>query len=501
MCAKFLGGKRGICIRKGMVAMKLGLYEQIINHVTKRQLSALDSAVYDIGKESLDPEEARKVLSSYLASVTRRALKAVRENNDDETAVLAQIRTSNEIIHTLRESLHPDESRDLQLDEQGEILTYVYSKLNQVNGDGAERVIRPMTPLSQSSLFTGSHFEPNMSHELQREIVTSDRIDWLVSFIKWSGLRVLMDVLHSMNKYVDDIERVKGLGFCVGVEHALYMAKVFGEAGIPSIALHGNSSDEERHLAKSKLEQGEIKMIFVVDLYNEGVDIPAVNTILFLRPTESLTVFLQQLGRGLRLHEAKECLTVLDFIGQAHQEYNFQDKFRALIGKTKHSVQHYIENGFFNLPRGSFIQLEKQAKEYVLRNLKQTATTRRNLVHKIKYFEGDTGQALTLENFLRYHEMTLQEFYGGRSGKRSFHRLKIEAGLVEAELTEASVWEQEDSLTKRIPALISINSRRLLRFAVSYLEDGADARTDEEQLMLSGHRDHEIQFGTHRFCG
>ncbi|MGV7513085.1 hypothetical protein PJI12_29165, partial [Mycobacterium kansasii] len=78
--------------------------------------------------------------------------------------------------------------------------------------------------------------------------------------------------------------------------------------------------------------------------YNEGVDIPEVNTILFLRPTESLTVFLQQLGRGLRMAEGKECLTVLDFIGQAHQEYRFQDKFRALIGATKHSISYYVEN-------------------------------------------------------------------------------------------------------------------------------------------------------------
>jgi superfamily II DNA or RNA helicase len=169
-----------------------------------------------------------------------------------------------------------------------------------------------------------------------------------------------IQILNSMKKYVTDMEQVKGLGFCVGVNHALYMAKVFEEAGVPSIALHGKSSDAERSEAKSRLEQGEIKMIFVVDLYNEGVDIPAVNTILFLRPTESLTVFLQQLGRGLRLHDGKECLTVLDFIGQAHQEYNFQDKFRALIGKTKHSIQHYVENGFSNLPRSSFIQLERR---------------------------------------------------------------------------------------------------------------------------------------------
>lgn len=113
-------------------------------------------------------------------------------------------------------------------------------------------------------------------------------------------------IIQSLNKYVTDLDDVKGLGFCVGVDHALYMAKIFNEVGIPSIALHGGSSEQERHSAKGQLVNGELRMIFVVDLYNECVDIPEVNTILFLRPTESLTVFLQQLGRGLRMAEGKK---------------------------------------------------------------------------------------------------------------------------------------------------------------------------------------------------
>lgn len=97
--------------------------------------------------------------------------------------------------------------------------------------------------------------------------------------------------------------------------------------------MHGKSSPEERVVAQRKLVSGEINFIFVVDLYNEGIDIPEINTVLFLRPTESLTVFLQQLGRGLRLADDKECLTVLDFVGQAHKNYPFEEKFRSLVGK------------------------------------------------------------------------------------------------------------------------------------------------------------------------
>ncbi|MNK94985.1 type I restriction enzyme EcoKI subunit R [compost metagenome] len=238
-------------------------------------------------------------------------------------------------------------------------------------------------------------------------------------------------IMNSLRKYVTDLEEMKGLGFCVSVEHALYMAKVFDEAGIPSLALHGKSNEEERRTAKNRLNQGDIKLIFVVDLYNEGIDIPEVNTVLFLRPTESLTVFLQQLGRGLRLADGKECLTVLDFIGQAHKDYNFQDKFRALIGRTKHTVQHYVENGFSSLPRGTFIQLEKQAKDYILRNIKQATNNRRSLINKIKYFTEDTGQSLTLHNFVQYHGLSLHELYGGRSGKRFFRGLMAEAEVIQ----------------------------------------------------------------------
>ncbi|MGG4144261.1 DEAD/DEAH box helicase family protein [Paenibacillus algorifonticola] len=103
--------------------MKQGLYEQIINNGTLRQLGALDSSAYDIGKEPLDPEEARKLLSNYIATVIRRALKLVRESfNSDEEAVLAQVRACNEMIASLRNSLDHQDYEELELHEQGEIL-------------------------------------------------------------------------------------------------------------------------------------------------------------------------------------------------------------------------------------------------------------------------------------------------------------------------------------------------------------------------------------------
>ncbi|MCM3439358.1 DUF3427 domain-containing protein [Metabacillus halosaccharovorans] len=832
--------------------IKQGIYEEIINQKLKNELAVLD-ATYDIGKEIIDVEEARKILSSYISSVTRSALKFVRENNNDDKAALShQIRTCNSIISILGQELDEDEFNSLKIIEDGEILTHVYSKMNSIKSITKEEVIRPVTPMSESSLFTGSHYEPNMLGELKKEILTADSIDMLVSFIKWSGIRCIIDeletftrkggrlriittsymeatdykaiaelsklantcikisydvertrlhakaylfkrdtgfstayigssnlsnpaitsglewnikvtekdsfdvlrkceatfdsywndreflmfnnnveedhsrlkfalskkeikkeseyhflfdiqpyfyqkeileklqverevfghtknllvaatgvgktvisafdykrfsklnkssvrllfvahreeilkqsldtfrailkdanfgdmlvgqntptlldhlfvsiqsfnskklfehtsedyydfiivdefhhaaadsyqkllnhykpkillgltatpermdgknilshfddkiaaemrlteaidrkllspfqyfcisdnvdlsklkwsrkgydvrelenvytsnsirsnqIIKSIYKYVTDIEEVKGLGFCVSIEHAKYMADYFNKMGIPSVALYGNVEAKVRRESQEQLVRGKLTFIFVVDLYNEGIDIPEINTILFLRPTESLTVFLQQFGRGLRLAEGKECLTVLDFVGQAHENYHFEEKFRVLIGKTKHSVRHCVEHGFFNLPKGSFIQLEKKAKEYILRNIKSASITKANLVSKMKYFEQDTDIKLTLSNFLKYHDLSLYDFYG-KNGDRTFSKMLVEAGF-QTEVTS----EDEKMFGKRLPNLFHLNSPTILLFLIDYI-NGRSIQNKEETLMI-----------------
>ena len=226
-------------------------------------------------------------------------------------------------------------------------------------------------------------------------------------------------VVSSILKYVTDIDEVKGLGFCVSIEHARFMADYFNTHGIPSMALTGDSSDEERNTVKQRLVSGEIRFIFVVDIYNEGVDIPEVNTVLFLRPTESLTVFLQQLGRGLRLAENKECLTVLDFIGQANKKYNFEEKFTALLSNTTHSVSREIKEGFVSAPKGCYIQLEKIAAKYVLDNISASYDRTSGLVARATAFTEDTGLPLTLRNFLDYYHLDPRAIYSKRSASAS----------------------------------------------------------------------------------
>lgn len=291
----------------------------------------------------------------------------------------------------------------------------------------------------------------------------------------------VIQIVNSLKSYVTDINKVIGLGFCVSVDHAKFMAERFNAMGIPSMALWADTKDEDRRSAKDRLVRGEIKFIFVVDLYNEGIDIPEINTILFLRPTESLTVFLQQLGRGLRLSENKECLTVLDFVGQAHKNYNFEEKFRALVGKTNHSIKEYVESGFLTLPKGCYIHMEKQAKEYILRNIKSAANNKINLIMKLQSFKEDTNFDLNLENFLNYHNLSLVDFYG-KNGDRSFSRLMVEAGLRE-DFQEA----EEKEITKKLKNLFHINSRRLIEFMKDIIEGNLEPYNlnGEEELMLN----------------
>lgn len=287
-------------------------------------------------------------------------------------------------------------------------------------------------------------------------------------------------VVNSILKYVTDINEVKGLGFCVSIEHARFMADYFNAHGVPSMALTGDSPDEERNAAKQRLVSGKIRFIFVVDIYNEGVDIPEVNTVLFLRPTESLTVFLQQLGRGLRMAENKECLTVLDFIGQANKKYNFEEKFAALLSNTTRSVSREIKEGFLSAPKGCYIQLEKIAARYVLDNICASYDRTSGLVARAASFTEDTGLPLTLGNLLDYYHLDPRAIY---SKKLCFGRLCVRAGMV-SDFTEPL----EETMTRAFMRFSVVDSRRWIRFLLNLLPrlDNTDfaALSPAEQRML-----------------
>ena len=268
-------------------------------------------------------------------------------------------------------------------------------------------------------------------------------------------------ILDAVFRYTTDIRDVIGLGFCVSVNHAAFMAQAFTDAGIPSSHLHAKSKPEERDSIRRRLVKGEISFIFVVDLYNEGVDIPDVNTILFLRPTESLTIFIQQLGRGLRLAEGKECLTVLDFVGRHRAEYRFAEHLEALLYRSSRSLAKQITSGSYALPKGCNIHLERVAQEHILKNISDSIQNKRRLIENIRTFEERSGRDLTLTAFLDYFALTPRDIYE----KGTFQELCFGAGIRK---------KPDEKLAKilknGILRLISSNSGTFLAYCASFFQ-------------------------------
>lgn len=236
-------------------------------------------------------------------------------------------------------------------------------------------------------------------------------------------------VVQELQKKVADVSKVRALAFCVDVAHAEFMAAAFNRAGIRSAAVSADTKDADRTRCLAELRSGELRCLFSVDLFNEGVDLPDVDTVLFLRPTESATIFLQQLGRGLRRSEKKECLTVLDFIGDAHRRFRFDLRYRAIVGGTRRSVEREVEAGFPSLPAGCVIQLDPHAQRAVLQNIRQQLGSGvRALVEDLRALAvaKDGGTNLTLAGFLEEAGVDLEDIY---ANGRCWTSLRRAAGM------------------------------------------------------------------------
>ncbi|WP_419095526.1 DUF3427 domain-containing protein [Pseudarthrobacter naphthalenicus] len=204
-------------------------------------------------------------------------------------------------------------------------------------------------------------------------------------------------VIRELRDKVTSTDHMRAIGFCVSVQHAHYMAEVFNRAGIASVAVDGSTHDADRAAALERLRRREINCIFAVDLFNEGLDLPQVDTILLLRPTQSATIFLQQLGRGLRRAEGKAVLTVMDFIGQQRREFRFDLRYRALTGYGRKELENAVKDEFPYLPSGCQIVLDRVAQDVVLKSIRaQLLFTRKELVRDIASY-AETELAAYLE--------------------------------------------------------------------------------------------------------
>lgn len=283
-------------------------------------------------------------------------------------------------------------------------------------------------------------------------------LDQLSNIYTGNDMRALK-IINELRDKVLSTSTMRALGFCVSVQHAQYMAKVFNEAGIPSVAVSGNSGTDEREGALAKLRARELNCIFAVDLFNEGLDVPEIDTILLLRPTQSSTIFLQQLGRGLRRVDDKAVLTVLDFIGQQRREFRFDVKYRALLDVTRKKLERVIDDGAPGLPSGCQLMLDRVARTIVLDNIRsQLKLNKPALVREIKSYG-----LLEVDDYLEASGRDLKDVY--RKTGDSWTDLIRRAGLVSGRSPSAeklgamgsAQQEEEKELLKRVTRFLHVD--------------------------------------------
>lgn len=288
-------------------------------------------------------------------------------------------------------------------------------------------------------------------------------------------------VLSQLDRYVNAIGEIRALGFCVSVEHARFMASYCLERGVRAMSLSADSPASLRNEAHQKLAAREVNIIFTVDLYNEGVDIPSVDTVLFLRPTESLTIFLQQLGRGLRIHEGKAHLTVLDFIAPQHRNFSYAKRFRALSSLPDRSLKVQIESDMPFVPAGCLVHLERQAKEHVIENINAatTALRRQRLLGELRELKQMLDRPVRLADMLTHlHMDSPDELY--RRGLP--HQLLAESEGGEAPVSLAGY---EQSLAKGCRRLLLTDDMELVADGLRALTGGAPTQPASLLMLQS----------------
>lgn len=346
--------------------------------------------------------------------------------------------------------------------------------------------------------------ELRLWHALEKELLVpfeyyglSDGVD--LSQVKWSrsgygagdleelytGNEARVDVVvEQLRRRVGRVDRMRALAFCVSVGHAEYMAEALTKRGITAIAVHGQTDAEVRDAARGRLERREVQVVCTCDLYNEGVDLPFVDTLLLLRPTASATLFMQQLGRGLRLHEAKTNCLVLDFIGQHRKEFRFDDIYEALTGIPKAKLEAAARAGFPFLPAGCVLELDAVAQKTVLASLKRQLPTADQLVRELQDLGAShaaSGKHVpTLGEFLEASGRDLADVY--KAG--GYTELLGRAGLQEAPDEETS------DLSRRLGWLSHVDEPSRLEVLRAAVSDAPFPKEYERRLAMLDYQLH-----------
>ena len=241
-------------------------------------------------------------------------------------------------------------------------------------------------------------------------------------------------VIREWSRLASEARRSRAIVFCVSVAHAEFMTAQLNRAGLPAACVVGTTAQEERLRAPQRLASGELCALVTVDLFNEGVDLPTVDTLLLLRPTQSPVLFQQQIGRGLRLAPGKESCLVLDFVGQHRADFRFDRLLSSLTGLSRRALVDGVENGFGSLPPGCHIHLQPHTREQVLEGLRAiTQQNWRRLRAELQSYVALRGRAsVRLADFLHDQGLELEDVYRNQA-LSGWTALKREVGLIAAE--------------------------------------------------------------------
>ena len=295
-------------------------------------------------------------------------------------------------------------------------------------------------------------------------------------------------IIRAWDRLVDNPKACKTLVFCVSVAHAEFMERKLNDFGIVTKIVTGDSSDEDRVNIPRQLEKGELEAVVTVNLYNEGIDLPFVDTLLLLRPTQSISLFQQQIGRGLRHFQGKESCLVVDFVGQYRENFRFDLLYSSITGLSKKEVLDGVDNGFGKLPAGCHIQLEKKARENILSSIKLAINKNwKNLQEELlRYISINDSNQVRLDNFLSDQQLDLLDIYKPSTGKNvrsGWTNLKRAASIVQTD-----IGKYEERFSKRLVSISHIDDREMISF-LKRVADTIDTyeprnRIDKIQLLM-----------------
>ena len=196
-------------------------------------------------------------------------------------------------------------------------------------------------------------------------------------------------IVEKINKFGFDGDKLSAVAFCQNIEHAFFMKEEFTNKGYKSAVITANTSSNERSEILEKFKNKKIEILCVVDILNEGIDIPTINLLLFLRPTMSSTIFIQQIGRGLRKAKNKDFVTIIDFIGNHKKDYLLINYFSSEVDNKdtlftkKEKIINEIKNQFSNIPKSCYVELDRICQNRIIEKIEKINFSSKNILKEM----------------------------------------------------------------------------------------------------------------------